>query len=236
MIREFDIVNIIAEKIIEHKSVLDIGCGNGRHLFPFSKLGFDKLVGFDITDENKRYVFSQFVRFKSDYERVVSVEKNEEFLNGDKGIDLKTKREEFYMKEFFPTYFEEFTSSYNFNLDSKNNFLSTEFENKFDVVLFINVIHFVPHELQIDYIEKIKNLLTNHGLLVFIANTSTKCCQNGFINNLEMIRPKVYKGKSKTYHLLDNNDIDKILSRFKNHKEFKNEKWNKNARQFMCWD
>jgi hypothetical protein len=109
---------------------------------------------------------------------------------------------------------------------------------KFDVILLINVLHFVKHELHGEFIRKIKALLNKEGILVLVFKSFKECMSDGTFEGMINLAPKIYKQKSslnpKTYYLLDENDQQNILGEFDFVEEFNNEKWGKNERKFIC--
>lgn len=235
MLREFDIANIIKNHITNNKSILDIGCGTGRHLYPFIDLGFNFLHGVDIKNEDSNNLFKTFLKYKSNYANELTAEKEKEVLDGRDKVSLN--HTQFYLKKFFPSLYKEF-NTVRFDINKEFDFLNFDFNQKYDVILLITVLHFVNHELQLQYIQKAKSLLNESGLIVLICNKLDKCHKNQFTSKLEKIDTKIFKETGtttpRTFYLLDNTDLRRLTNSFKEVIEFDNYKWSKLANQYIC--
>lgn len=68
--RDYDLAKMYEEEFAGKKSILDVGCGTGIHLFPFLGLGFERLVGIDIDEklEQCRKEFNEAIDFSFDKE------------------------------------------------------------------------------------------------------------------------------------------------------------------------
>lgn len=130
---------------------------------------------------------------------------------------------------------EQFKKDFELLTGPNYNFLDYEFSQKFDVILIVNVIHFVPHCKQIEYIKKAKSLLESGGILYLAYNSYQKCLNTEFMNGLEEVEYKTYNSIKGKYYLLDENDSSVLLNEFSFNKkdECFPEMW-KYAERFIC--
>lgn len=156
----------------EKNAVLDIGCNLGNHLFPFVDLGFKKLVGIDVDKSLRYHVFGQFLYDRNNQERLALCEGKTRF-NGTKVNLVNGNYRESALINCFPEQFELYKTRFEFVFDPidgniENFNLEPEYYN---IILAINVLHFLPPHKCDEILKKIALAMPKGGILYLVVNT-----------------------------------------------------------------
>jgi len=234
MIREVDIAGIVGEHLKSKKSILDVGVGSGKHLYPFLELGFNYLEGIDTNESIKEFAFHEYLIYKNRYQNIM---KSETSIIEGKNEPIQLNKDKFnssYLKSHFPSLEKEF-ASINFTFNCKEgDFLNFKTNIRFDVIIASQILHFFKPKEQELFLSKVESLLNPKGLLFIAAYSFPKCLNTDFEENKTRIADQVYSKEDGTlFYLLSDNDFIKLLSAYKLVKKIEYKEWNEYCNAFL---
>lgn len=215
MLIETDLAFRIQSLLKNKTSVLDVGCGFGKDLFPFLDLGFTDLHGIDNSNIKYKFLPYFYVKYKFNYADTVL---SEPVNNKGRMENMKTKKDRMdrrMVQYNWPALYREF-ETYKFDVGDVLNY---KFDKTYDLIIIKNVIHFFDQESRIELLSKLVNFLNEDGILYVYANSLKR--MKGFrdLSNLIWLSHKSFKEagpQERIFHLLDGDDfleIEKLLGK-----------------------
>lgn len=177
------IADLVKDYVDGKESVIDIGCGTGKHIFPFKELGFKSFMGIDIEPLKGRSTFMQYLiyNYPNNLGEIPNKDKVGDSLplvdrNGNIRHFLKN---EFFEKES-PTLAKTIKREYGVNNwifdESLGRIESKEFAatKKYDLVVVSDVLHFVSGNDEQIAINNILRCLKSDGFCFIAVSTTDK--------------------------------------------------------------
>lgn len=172
------LIVVLQKYLTDNCQILDIGCELGNQLFPFVDFKPKLLVGIDNNEFYLKHIFRNFLMDRNDYQKIVK--KNGKLINlHDEDKPVK------YWKNLFPEQAKIFEDKFRFIIheyDGRIENYSID-EDKYDIIIVSNVLHFLEPNLVEKVIKKIISGTKKGGKIYISINQSEKYKTPSYVVN-----------------------------------------------------